>query len=188
MSSSRYTDNQSDLVTDYTLHAGRLKRYATWPIHHVQTVGEHCWQIARIFEAIFGPPRAEIERFIRHHDTEELIVGDPPFPLKKNNPDLKAIYDRLGASAMKGFGIQLPELTDNEKVQVKICDLIEMMEFGLVELEMGNQLAKAVITRTRDAVRLFAERLPEEERPKVERYILQQFMRHTAVMKFEATY
>lgn len=180
---SRFTDKVTDLVTDYTLHAGRLRRYNTWAVHHEQTVGEHCWQVARIYEAIFGPASGAVERFIRHHDTAELIVGDPPFPIKKDNPDLKEIYNRLEAEAVPVLGIQgFDNIPVTEKEKVKICDLIEMMEFGMVEVEMGNRLAVRIVTRTLTAaLKMAHELLDNSDLENVKAYINNQKSRHAAV-------
>lgn len=141
-------DSPSDWVTDDAYHAGRVKRYHTWAVHHQQTVGEHCWQVALVYEQIWGAPSAEVERWIRHHDTTELVVGDPPFPVKANSPALKAEYDRMEQGAQDRLGIVVMELNDRDRARVKVCDLLEMMRFGMMEREMGNLLAVPIVVRT----------------------------------------
>lgn len=166
-----YTDDRVDLVTNRPLFAGRVRRYHTWAVHHQQTIGEHCWQVARVYESIFGPPTAEVERYIRHHDTAELGVGDPPFPVKANSSMLKAEYDRLEADYLDLVGVEIPDVGQEEKRRVKVCDLIEMMEFGMVEREMGNVLAVMVVIRTGDAAATAAKALSEADALAVTRYI-----------------
>lgn len=173
----------SDLVTDVTRHAGRVRRYHTWVVHHQQTVGEHCWQVALVYEQVWGPLRAEVERYIRHHDTAELVVGDPPFPVKANNPELKAGYDALEGPALERLGVALPVLTAEERVKVKVADLLEMMVLGMTEREMGNLLAAPVVTRTeRAAYALLADRYPAG-RMLVDTWVRAQWERHERVLR-----
>lgn len=142
-----------DIRTDIRL-AGQVKRYATWPTITTQTTGEHSWQVLRIYIDIFGAPSPNVTVYITHHDSAELVVGDPPFPLKRNNPPLKEIYDRLEHEAMQKMrGEVLPELTPYEMFLVKICDLLEMWEFGLQELQMGNKYAQPIVDDTIKVVR-----------------------------------
>jgi hypothetical protein len=158
----------TDHVTDRLYLAGRVERYATWPTIHKQTVGEHCWQIYNIHCQIFGTPDPGVAYTIMNHDSAELIVGDPPFPIKANNPDLKAAYTRIEPEAEKRLGVKLPALDANDKVRIKVCDLLEMFIFGIVEREMGNVLASPVVMRTRDAaLALSYEMLPPDDHASV---------------------
>lgn len=181
--------SETDFITSNVLFAGRVKRYHTWAVHHEQTVGEHCWQIARIYEVVFGEIPGPVEKVIRHHDTPELITGDPPFPTKSKNPVLKAAYNDMDVDAYVKLRVKLPEISDEEKRRVKICDLLEMMEFGMVEVQMGNLLANVVIQRTRNLVRDLTEKLEEvDSRPLVHRYMLHQFTRHKEILRSSAEY
>lgn len=178
-----YGDGATDYVTDNTLHAGRLRRYATWPVHHQQNIGEHCWQIYRIYDSLFGRPSSDVAYTIMNHDTPELTVGDPPFPLKAQNPDLKEIYTRLETEAEQRYGIIMPHLPQQEMIRVKICDLLEMMEFGFVELQMGNQFAHPIIERTAVFAKALADKwLDDFERKRVYVHIIGVKYRHEQVM------
>ncbi len=129
--------------------AGQVKRYATWPVIHQQSTGEHSWQVLRIYIEIFGAPSPEVCVYIVHHDSAELAVGDPPFPLKSQNADLKKIYDRLEVGAlMEMRGEALPDLSSDERMKIKVCDLLEMWEFGQQELRMGNRYAQPIVDDT----------------------------------------
>lgn len=163
----------SDVRRDIRL-AGQVKRYATWPVLHQQSTGEHSWQVLRIYIEIFGAPSPEVTVYITHHDSAELVVGDPPFPLKAQNVDLKQIYDRLENSAMMEMrGEVLPVLSPEERVRIKICDLLEMWEFGEQEQMMGNRYAEPIIDDTLRAVRKMVEdpHFPSDHFDKVDRFI-----------------
>jgi 5'-deoxynucleotidase YfbR-like HD superfamily hydrolase len=176
--------HSTDLVTDRLEMSGRVHRYACWPMIHDQSVGEHCWQVYRVYCAIFGVPSAEVAYFIMQHDSEELIVGDPPFPTKRDNPEFKAESERVEIKARARLGYELPELDDTERARIKVCDLLEMMCHGMTDREMGNLLACPVVTRTeRAAVELARAKLPLGERANVDEFIYNQWVRHETVLR-----
>jgi 5'-deoxynucleotidase YfbR-like HD superfamily hydrolase len=127
--------------------AGLVQRYHTWPTTRKQNVGEHSWQVWRVYYALFGVPPSEVSLHIMMHDAPELQTGDPPFPVKMLNPTLKAGYDELEKSAYSEFGVRMPVLDVREAWRIKTADLIEMLEFGMEEVQMGNRLAQPIIDR-----------------------------------------
>jgi hypothetical protein len=173
----------TDYVTDYVRHAGMVKRYHTWPTIQTQTIGEHSWQVALIYEKLYGPLSPEVERYIRLHDAAELVVGDPPFPVKSQNPTLKAEYAKAEEKALEHMDIgPLPELSLDIRRQIKICDLLEMTLFGMTEREMGNLLAIPIITRTREAALKLCDR---HDYPLVTAFLAYALARHALVLSQE---
>jgi HD containing hydrolase-like enzyme len=127
-------------------YAGLIKRYHTWPTITTQTVGEHTWQVLRIYWQIFGPLPPEISTYILWHDAGELKTGDSPFPLKHDNPNLKKSLDWLEDEAVVSMGGPVSyKLEPVDNVRCKICDLIEMLEYGLDETMMGNRFAQPIV-------------------------------------------
>jgi 5'-deoxynucleotidase YfbR-like HD superfamily hydrolase len=176
-------DHADDLVTDRLEMSGRVHRYACWPMISQQSVGEHSWQVYRVYCAIFGIPSAEIAFVIFAHDAEELIVGDSPFPTKRDNPEFKAASEKVEVRARQRLKIELPELSDEDKARVKVCDLLEMMCHGMTDREMGNLLAAPVVTRTeRAAQELARAKLPERERARVSEFVYDEWRRHEHVL------
>lgn len=179
---------QTDYVTDNLQQAGNVLRYSSWPTIQQQTVGNHCWQVYRIYCDIFGMPRADVAYYIMHHDSAELITGDPPFPVKRDNPDLKAAFQRVEVEANERLGVKMPCLTVQELDQVKVCDLLEMTVFGMSEREMGNLLAIPIINRTSEAaLKLAEQKLPLDSFRTVEQYVAKISSRHRKVMSLTAT-
>ena len=128
--------------------AGQVSRYHAWPTLREQNVAEHCWRVATIYCDLFGLPRAEVLYHCLHHDSGELYAGDIPFGAKnrvKGMGDMILEAERLGYERL---GITLPEVTDLERKRLKICDLLEMWEFGSYEMRMGNALAEPVVSDT----------------------------------------
>lgn len=163
-------DRESVLTNSYL--AGRVERYHTWPTVHRQTVGEHTWQCLRIYWQIFGPPAPEVTTYLIWHDAGELRTGDPPFPQKARNPVLKAAYDTMEHAAVKSMGGPAHAvLPDQERIRCKIVDLLEMHEFGLVEMAMGNTLAQPIVDDTLEAVTQLLRQLPPADEERVDAYV-----------------
>ena len=133
--------------------AGQTLRYHTWPIHRQQSVGEHTWQCCRIYWQIFGPLPPEASTYLIWHDAGELAVGDLPFPVKAQNPTLKAKIDWLEEEAVVRMGGPISSKYDEViKRRAKCADLIEMWEMGHTELLLGNKFAKPIIDDIRKAI------------------------------------
>lgn len=138
-------------VTASLRFAGLVKRYHTWPVLREQTVAEHTWHVLRIYDKLFGLPSVAVVRAIMYHDVGEIRTGDAPFPVKRDNPDLKAAYDRVEGKHRAELLGEDPELavSKDELRMLKICDLVEMWEFGMEEYLKGNNLAIPIIDRTK---------------------------------------
>jgi 5'-deoxynucleotidase YfbR-like HD superfamily hydrolase len=136
--------------------AGMVRRYATWPMIHQQTVGEHSWRVACIFVEIFGMPRAEALYAALHHDSGELWSGDLPFGVKKAVPNLSTCMKVAEQIGLQKLDLKLPDLTALECVQIKIADLLEMWERGIIEQQMGNGFAAPIINDTLEAAQELA--------------------------------
>jgi 5'-deoxynucleotidase YfbR-like HD superfamily hydrolase len=151
-------DKHGDSVLVDTRLAGQVERYHTWPILRRQSVAEHTWQILRIYAAICeGPLNPIIIQHIIFHDVGELQTGDIPYPLKRNNPTLKAEMDNLEYAAVDAqmvyWNTALPvELQPEEKVLVKQMEMLEMAEFGMSEVVLGNQHGWPIANRCLEAI------------------------------------
>jgi 5'-deoxynucleotidase YfbR-like HD superfamily hydrolase len=127
----------------------------------MQTCAEHSWNVARLFWK-FYPDKwtAEVAIYIMFHDSGEIGVGDIPFPVKRDNPTLKGYMDELERTSLKKQGIVLPELTMFEKALIKICDLLEMFEFGCEEMRRGNAYGEPIVRATIDGIGKYATASP----------------------------
>jgi hypothetical protein len=126
-------------------------RFHTWARHRDQSTGEHSMQVMRILLAIWpSAPRSLLVHCLRH-DAGESTSGDPPYPIKVLNPDMKQACDRIESETVKlmettwMFPSEEHQMTPLEKLVFKLAEFIEMWEWGLLELEMGNRTAQAVI-------------------------------------------
>lgn len=162
-------------VTKNLRFAGLVKRYHTWPVLREQTVADHTWHVLRIYDKLFGLSSVDLVRAALYHDIGEVRTGDAPFPVKRDNPDLKAAYNRVEREHRVGLLTYDPEqlVSDDEIRKLKICDLVEMWEFGMEETLMGNNLAVPIVDRTK---RIALEMCDNPvEKMKLERYFVETF-------------
>lgn len=132
--------------------AGQVTRYHTWPRVREQSVGEHSWQVLRVLLAIWPDAPRHVMVHAVTHDVGETGPGDAPYPSKANSPVLKAEHDRIEREVHLAMSTKwsLPppsDLTVIERDVFKMAEYIEMWEWGLGELELGNASAALVASR-----------------------------------------
>jgi 5'-deoxynucleotidase YfbR-like HD superfamily hydrolase len=162
-------------VTKSLRFAGLVKRYHTWPVLREQTNAEHTLHILRIYDELFGLSTINVVRAIMYHDMGEVRTGDAPFPVKSENPDLKAAYDRVETEHRLELLGEDPNdyILENTARRIKICDLVEMWEFGMEEYLKGNTLAVPIIDRTREAA--LARCTTEDETKRLRKHFQETF-------------
>ena len=141
--------------------AGLVKRYHTWPVLTIQSVAEHSWQVYRIYYELFGGVPALVAHYIMTHDMGELVTGDPPYPVKADHPQLKKVYDLKEAIAINEMDHCLVRLPQKEVPRVKLCHMLEMMEFGLHEMTLGNRYATPIFRRCQAAAQDIIAEMPD---------------------------
>lgn len=122
--------------------AGNILRYHGWPTIQTQTNAHHTWNVMRIYAELFGWPIAEVASYIHYHDVGELDTGDISFVVKRNHPEVKKITGPIEDAAMErlSLGYATSDMIGSiEKTKVKICDLMEMLEFSLEEMRLGSR-------------------------------------------------
>ena len=133
--------------------SGNIVRYHTWPTIQRQTNADHTLHVLRIFMIITTGADSNFHwptllPSIIYHDFGENGVGDIPYPAKKDNPSLKMACDISEEISLNRQGICLVPLDPVMKTMVKIADLLEMAEFAVHEIRMGNTFAHPVRDRT----------------------------------------
>lgn len=157
--------------------AGRVTRYHTWERIREQSVGEHTWQLLRIILAIHPQVSRELLIFAMFHDIGERVTGDVPFPVKREHPEVKVAFDRMEHEAQLQMatswgvsaGIKVPH---EELTTLKLAEFIEMMEWGLDEMALGNHCAELVYHRClAQASAMLSSNLPAGVSQNASRYI-----------------
>ncbi len=152
-------------VTESSRMAGNVKRYHTWPTIQTQNNADHTWNVMRIYWTIFGDLSPNVTSHLIWHDAGEIVPGDVPHPVKRDNPVLGILHRELENTAV-GLMIHprtVVVLPSEYRIRCKICDLIEMHEFAWVELTMGNQFAEPVSEVTRSGLDVLVGKLESRE-------------------------
>ena len=150
--SVKYIDNNATVR-----NAGDVVRYHTRKVIHRQDVANHTWNVMRIYTERYGMPRAEVYKYMLYHDVAEVITGDIPFQIKRNMPEFKEASVEAELHALYQLGIGPMEITPDEIRKVKICDLIEMHEYAIMEINYGNTLAIDIVDNIETALKQMGE-------------------------------
>jgi hypothetical protein len=162
-----------EVVQNSARFAGQITRYHTWPVFRQQSNGEHTFQVMRIYYQIWGELPQRIAETLLWHDLGEMHTGDMPFPVKRNNPTLKQEADRIEKEARRLMGEKISLLpSGQEALRMKVCDLLEMWEFGKTEVRMGNQYAVCIEKDTWEAACELVAQLPREDQAAIAAYTI----------------
>lgn len=134
-------------------HIGDVQRYHIWPTVQKQNVGHHTFNVLRIYIEMFGAPNPNVTVAIVYHDAGELGTGDIPFDAKRANPDLAQVAERIDSEVAYTVSNGLYHegiVTAEEAAKIKCADLVEMLEFAIEEMRLGNvhygwQIAEKII-------------------------------------------
>jgi hypothetical protein len=153
----------------------QVQRYHTWPVVRQQSVGEHSAQVARIMLSI--DPECS-RRLLVHaivHDVGEM-AGDLPWPVKKNDEVLKDHMDAAEQTIRVAMGKKWNNplctiMTQFECTFFKMCESIEMWEYALHEMNLGNRYAAVVADRMLAAANRFMIDMPTEIQHATQKYV-----------------
>lgn len=157
--------------------AGAVQRYHTWPTIQQQTVAEASWNVARILMMIWPDASSRALAHALMNDCGEIRSGDLPWPIKKDNPALRAEVVRIERESFQEQGIASLATSDGLdpiwRHRVKICDVLEMWEFGLEEMTLGNRYCDPIAD---DALQLALElvetfSLGRDDTKRIEEYV-----------------
>lgn len=149
--------------------SGRVVRWHTWPTIHKPNVAEHQCRVAQIYCELWGLPRAEVLYYCISHDRGEQFAGDVPFGGKSRVVGLEDAIETAEFLGLEQQGVALPDLSPQEHLKFKICDMLEMVEFCLCEHRMGNKFAEVPLIDLQKKIMDYADRL--YERLKVHHWI-----------------
>lgn len=133
-----------DMVTLNHRLAGDVIRYHTWPTLDNQTIAHHTWNLIRIYCQVFGLPRSEMFYFLMFHDTPEIKTGDMPSYTKLQYPEFRELFDKAESVAAAEMNLILPDISEDEFMRFKVCDMLERFEFAFMEYMKGNRLIEPV--------------------------------------------
>jgi len=152
-----HSEDPADPVRLDTRLAGQIKRYHTWPIIGGQTIADHCWNFLRIYLMVDEEPDIHLVREIMFHDIGEHYTGDPPYPMKRDNPSVKESLDRLEhwsyATQLEHWNAFFPvAVSPEDRILLKQIEHVEFAEFGMDQILLGNNHGMIVADRCLKAV------------------------------------
>lgn len=106
-----------------------------------QHVSSHSWGVAMLCQHFDPDCSKELIMAALSHDCAEMFTGDIPANTKWELPELKKLLDKYEDKILLDLGLSF-ELTDEEKILLKICDILEGMQYCLGRMQMGERGAR----------------------------------------------
>jgi 5'-deoxynucleotidase YfbR-like HD superfamily hydrolase len=111
----------------------------------------------RIYLSVVDIPDGHMVRHITYHDIGEHFTGDIPYPVKSMNPQLKEQMEFLEQRSMMTQleywdSFQAVYLTEKDLKLFKQIELVEMAEFGMDQVALGNNHGFIIADRCLRAV------------------------------------
>lgn len=131
-----------------TLLSGLVTRYHAVPSVRPQTTGQHQWGVA-VLMIYLTEAQCSVCALMEAvlHDTAELYTGDVPFTVKRDNPELKAAFDRLEKYHRENDLLEEVGLCNRSRMLLKLCDTLE----GLIWCACYEQVGGCVGPRWQEA-------------------------------------
>lgn len=145
MTDEKRTDDHSKfyhaLVT-----AGRVKRWHTVSTVGTQTVADHTYGVmCTLLYITDGEASKDLMLAALQHDIAEGMTGDTPHPFKlKHREEFDYLEDRA-LQEINPNCVFMGNLTTDEKLLLKIADLLEMGIWATYELVLGNAYALTIM-------------------------------------------
>lgn len=131
--------------------AADVTRYHTQRMIRSQSVGAHSFNVIMLIDQVWPMCRKDLWAAAMHHDLPELHTGDIPAPIKRLQPPLGVLLERIEqdlAPLYKDF-----RLTVEEERVLKWADTMELTMWCLEERLMGNHWADRCIINGIDWMR-----------------------------------
>lgn len=123
---------------DMVGRSGRVKRYHSQPVVHVQSVGEHTYGVLWLVVLLSGYASQPLLLAALMHDAPEYHTGDIPAPSKRQ-AGVKAMFDSMEDGVFKGLSLEYPALSEADARTLKMADILEGALFCAWELNRGNR-------------------------------------------------
>jgi 5'-deoxynucleotidase YfbR-like HD superfamily hydrolase len=152
----------SNATLTFIRRSGQVQRYHTEHVLRRQSVGEHSYGVAWLcWYMTNGVLSAHLLMHALAHDAAEHEVGDVPAPVKRKF-DLRKVYEAAEQEALLAAGIDLPQLSPQEQLILKVADACEGALYCLREVEMGNRTLLPVLGRYLEYIAPLTAQFPHD--------------------------
>jgi 5'-deoxynucleotidase YfbR-like HD superfamily hydrolase len=123
---------------ELVLRGVQTRRFHTHPMNQPETVGHHSALVAAFLQLAYPDCSKNALVYAVFHDLAEFAVGDIPSPTKRTLPNSKQALDALEETTFAAYLVSPPILSNEEKAQVKVADILAGLATCLTEHLMGN--------------------------------------------------
>jgi 5'-deoxynucleotidase YfbR-like HD superfamily hydrolase len=115
------------MTLSVTHSSGQTVRYHANPqvSRFLQTDADHSWGVAAIIFKLHPNPSLNLIGFAIFHDSGEKWACDLSHPFKRAYPEIAKVHAEAEHELAKKHGIPQFELTDEEKLWIKLADGLE---------------------------------------------------------------
>jgi len=137
------------------LESGRVSRYHATLIDKKQTVDIHSWEVAVVLRHIYPNCSRDLLFYALTHDSAEIYTSDIAAPVKKRNPELKEVFDRMEDEyILETLKIVHPEFSTEETSSLE--EAIKE-DFGEKGLERFKEFSRIVFNKGYKMLQVFSE-------------------------------
>lgn len=129
-----------------------VKRFHTVQRITEETVGHHSANVAHLLLRLDPNCRMALLVAALSHDIPECYTGDVPAPCKWDNPHIKAGLEECDEAYMKQYDIPWPELEPEEKVLLKLADMLDLVLSSIEEMNKGNSYARQLVSNGQEYI------------------------------------
>lgn len=163
----------TDLFIKSARHAGNVKRYHTVATLRTQDVAAHSFHLMRIYYQIFGSIPGRIARALVTHDLGEIGPGDIPHTAKLLWPAIGDVSKAAEADVIENMGFEQENAPHpDDRLRIRLCDMLEGWEFTLEEIMLGNGLIRWAHANYAEALAGAYRRLNPDDQTAVRNYML----------------
>ncbi len=142
---------------EFTRKAGSVKRFHTMTTLVEDRVAIHTYNVMNLVIALSpNDPSVDLLKSALYHDVTECLIGDIPTNIKQDNPDLDIAFKKIEEGIEKEHGFHF-NLMAEEKLVLKIADILEGLWYSIEEVERGNFELKTAVIVYREKLLKFPE-------------------------------
>ena len=115
-------------LTEAEFYAGDVRRWHASQVPELRDCGDtiqsHQVRCVRLVRRLITAPERTLIEATRWHDQTEVVLGDMPFTVKRDFPELAAEWSYQEAFVIEKYNVPQPA-TQTERHMIKLVDLLD---------------------------------------------------------------